>query len=97
LSLLLKCNAFRKGNDAFSEKKYDEAISFYTEALKHSPENAVLYSNRWLFFYVVHNIIIIINFNIVLATLQKNNGNLQKLMESPVSPRTRISSKDILE
>mmetsp|Transcript_562 Transcript_562/g.866 ORF Transcript_562/g.866 Transcript_562/m.866 type:complete len:262 (+) Transcript_562:59-844(+) len=34
------------GNDAFSKKDFDEAISFYSEAIKISPTNHVLFSNR---------------------------------------------------
>lgn len=34
------------GNDAFAEKKFDEAIALYTEAIKFDPDNAVYYSNR---------------------------------------------------
>ena len=34
------------GNSCFQEKKYHEAIEQYTQALKHCPEDIVLYSNR---------------------------------------------------
>jgi tetratricopeptide (TPR) repeat protein len=34
------------GNDAFAAKKYQEAINYYTEAVKLDPENAIYYSNR---------------------------------------------------
>ena len=37
-----------EGNDLFREKKYLEAVAMYAEALKHDPNNAVLYSNRSL-------------------------------------------------
>lgn len=35
-----------KGNKALAEKKYDEAINFYTQAISLDPNNHVLYSNR---------------------------------------------------
>jgi stress-induced-phosphoprotein 1 len=35
-----------KGNSAFTEKNYNEAISCFTEAIKLDPKNHVLYSNR---------------------------------------------------
>eukprot|EP01112_Ceratiomyxa_fruticulosa_P003399 TRINITY_DN13765_c0_g2_i1.p1 TRINITY_DN13765_c0_g2~~TRINITY_DN13765_c0_g2_i1.p1 ORF type:complete len:587 (+),score=176.88 TRINITY_DN13765_c0_g2_i1:191-1951(+) len=35
-----------KGNTAFLNKNYNEAIQFFTEAIKLDPENHVLYSNR---------------------------------------------------
>jgi len=35
-----------KGNRAFSEKRYDEAIGFYTEAIKIDGRNHVYFSNR---------------------------------------------------
>lgn len=38
--------AKKKGNDAYLAKKYDEAISFYSEAINLEPDNAVFYSNR---------------------------------------------------
>jgi Asp-tRNA(Asn)/Glu-tRNA(Gln) amidotransferase A subunit family amidase/Tfp pilus assembly protein PilF len=34
------------GNDAFRSGKYDEAVRWYSEAIKHNPEEAVYYSNR---------------------------------------------------
>lgn len=34
------------GNEAFSRKDFDEAISFYSEAIKINPKNHVLFSNR---------------------------------------------------
>ncbi|PFH31152.1 tetratricopeptide repeat domain containing protein [Besnoitia besnoiti] len=35
-----------KGNAAFQEAKYQEAVGFFTEAIKQTPDDAVLYSNR---------------------------------------------------
>ena len=37
---------YRLGNEAFSSKKFDAAISHYTEAIRLDPENAIYYSNR---------------------------------------------------
>ena len=37
-----------EGNDLFKQERYEEAVTKYTEALKHDPDNAVLYSNRSL-------------------------------------------------
>ncbi|KAJ1485761.1 hypothetical protein T484DRAFT_1566284, partial [Baffinella frigidus] len=34
------------GNDAFREKRYPEAIEFYTQAIGADSANHVLYSNR---------------------------------------------------
>jgi tetratricopeptide (TPR) repeat protein len=34
------------GNDAFVNKKYDEALKYYSEAITLDPNNAVFYSNR---------------------------------------------------
>jgi tetratricopeptide (TPR) repeat protein len=34
------------GNEAFSSKKFDEAITHYTKAIELDPENAVFFSNR---------------------------------------------------
>ena len=36
----------RLGNDAFADKKYDIALTHYTNAIKIDPHNAVYYSNR---------------------------------------------------
>lgn len=36
----------RKGNDAFKEKKWDEAIKHYNKAITLDPSNAAYYSNR---------------------------------------------------
>ncbi|GFS32332.1 translocon at the outer membrane of chloroplasts 64-III [Actinidia rufa] len=38
--------AKEKGNQAFKDKQYQKAISFYTEAIKLSGNNATYYSNR---------------------------------------------------
>jgi tetratricopeptide (TPR) repeat protein len=35
-----------QGNQAMKDMKYDEAISFHTSALEHSPGNAILLANR---------------------------------------------------
>jgi len=35
-----------KGAAAYSEQKYDEAIGFYTEAIKLNPSNALFYAKR---------------------------------------------------
>ena len=35
-----------KGNAALQSEKFDEAISFYTEAIKLDPSNHILFSNR---------------------------------------------------
>lgn len=38
---------FKKlGNDAFSAKKYEDAIKSYSQAIELAPQNAVLFSNR---------------------------------------------------
>ncbi|XP_028902372.1 E3 ubiquitin-protein ligase TTC3 isoform X1 [Ornithorhynchus anatinus] len=39
-----------RGNEEFSQKKYDLAILFYTRAINFCPENHLLYSNRALCF-----------------------------------------------
>lgn len=36
----------RLGNKAFAAKNYDEAISYYTQAIKRDPSNHVFFSNR---------------------------------------------------
>lgn len=36
----------RLGNEAFVEKKFDEAMTHYNAAINIDPENAVYYSNR---------------------------------------------------
>lgn len=38
--------AKKKGNDAYLAKNYEEAITFYSEAISLEPESAVYYSNR---------------------------------------------------
>lgn len=35
-----------KGNAAFQARKYEEAVSYYTEAISHDPSDVILYSNR---------------------------------------------------
>lgn len=37
---------FRLGNKAFAEQNYDEAIKYYSDAIKADPKNHVFYSNR---------------------------------------------------
>jgi Flp pilus assembly protein TadD len=39
-------NAKKLGNDAFANKKFDEAIVLYNQAIQLDPDNAVFYSNR---------------------------------------------------
>jgi len=47
MSARQRAEAFKeKGNRAFGEKKYDEAINFYTEAIKIDARNHVYFSNR---------------------------------------------------
>ncbi|XP_041863798.1 E3 ubiquitin-protein ligase TTC3 isoform X2 [Melanotaenia boesemani] len=36
----------KKGNEYFQKEKYDEAVRFYSEAIKHYPDNHILYGNR---------------------------------------------------
>lgn len=38
--------AKNKGNAAFTAGNFKEAIEHFTEAIKHDPQNHVLYSNR---------------------------------------------------
>lgn len=38
--------AKKLGNDAFADKRYDEAIKHYSEAIRQDPTNPVYYSNR---------------------------------------------------
>ena len=38
----------QKGNDCVKQKKYTEAIEFYTAALKVDPSSHAVYSNRSL-------------------------------------------------
>lgn len=35
-----------QGNKAFSEKRFQESVQFYTQAIEASPNDHVLYSNR---------------------------------------------------
>lgn len=37
-----------QGNEAFGQARYEEAVSFYTDALSHTPRSAILYANRAL-------------------------------------------------
>jgi len=37
---------YRLGNEAFVAKKYDEAITHYTDGIRLEPDNGVMYSNR---------------------------------------------------
>jgi len=47
MSARQRAEAFKeKGNRAFGEKKYDEAINFYSEAIKIDNRNHVYFSNR---------------------------------------------------
>jgi len=47
MSARQRAEAFKeKGNRAFAEKKFDEAINFYTEAIKIDGRNHVYFSNR---------------------------------------------------
>jgi len=47
MSARQRAEAFKeKGNRAFSEKRFDEAINFYTEAIKIDSRNHVYFSNR---------------------------------------------------
>jgi tetratricopeptide (TPR) repeat protein len=45
----------RLGNDYFLAKKYEEAIKYYSEAIKYNPDNAILYSNRRYIFIFLFN------------------------------------------
>ena len=40
----LECK--NKGNEFLKQKKFNEAIQWYTEGIKYDPENHILYSNR---------------------------------------------------
>jgi len=47
MSARQRAEAFKeKGNRAFGEKRFDEAINFYTEAIKIDNRNHVYFSNR---------------------------------------------------
>ncbi len=46
----------RLGNDAFQAKNYEEAIKFYSEAIKLDPENAIYYSNRRFYYFLFSTI-----------------------------------------
>lgn len=35
-----------KGNEAFGKENYEEAITYFTQALELDPNNHILYSNR---------------------------------------------------
>ena len=38
--------AFQKGNERFLQKDYEQAITHYTEAIKHAPDNPTILTNR---------------------------------------------------
>jgi stress-induced-phosphoprotein 1 len=40
-----------KGNAAFKHKKYENALNYYSEAIKLDPNDHVLYSNRSVCYY----------------------------------------------
>ncbi|XP_034540363.1 E3 ubiquitin-protein ligase TTC3 [Notolabrus celidotus] len=40
----------KKGNEKFQSQLYDEAIKFYSKAIKYNPENHIIYGNRALCF-----------------------------------------------
>ncbi|KAM6983525.1 E3 ubiquitin-protein ligase TTC3 [Tautogolabrus adspersus] len=46
-----KCEEMkRKGNEKFQSQEYEEAVKFYSKAIKHNPENHMVYGNRALCF-----------------------------------------------
>ncbi|KAM4545794.1 E3 ubiquitin-protein ligase TTC3 [Odontesthes bonariensis] len=38
----------RKGNESFQKQQYEEAVTFYSNAIKHYPDNHIIYGNRAL-------------------------------------------------
>ncbi len=44
-----------EGNELFKKGRFEEAVSKYSEALEHNPDNAVLYSNRSLSYLKLKN------------------------------------------
>ncbi|XP_074467867.1 E3 ubiquitin-protein ligase TTC3 [Sebastes fasciatus] len=38
----------KKGNENFQKKQYEEAVMFYSKAIKHYPDNHIIYGNRAL-------------------------------------------------
>ncbi|XP_029374493.1 E3 ubiquitin-protein ligase TTC3 isoform X2 [Echeneis naucrates] len=44
-----KCEEMKKkGNEKFSEQRYEEAVKFYSKAIKYWPDNHLIYGNRAL-------------------------------------------------
>ncbi|CAI5469369.1 unnamed protein product [Closterium sp. Yama58-4] len=47
--------AKEKGNKAYKQKKYQEAVDHYTTAIRHDSKNATYYSNRAMAYLNLHN------------------------------------------
>ncbi|CAI7834439.1 unnamed protein product, partial [Closterium sp. NIES-53] len=47
--------AKEKGNKAYKQKKYQEAVDHYTAAIRHDSKNATYYSNRAMAYLNLHN------------------------------------------
>lgn len=45
----------RKGNEHFQKKLYEDAVEFYSKALKHYPDNHIIYGNRALCYIKSNN------------------------------------------